>query len=102
MAIIPLEDLKARLGVTTTNDDAFITDLIDEAQSFLEGQIGAVINEASPLDLRQAVSAVAAHWFENREASLVGLSAMPLPLGVEDIIRNRRNYDGWAALLVGV
>jgi len=46
-----------------------------------------------PGDLREAVMQVAAHYYENREATLVGVSASLLPLGVQAILRERRNYS---------
>ncbi|TPJ53176.1 head-tail connector protein, partial [Mesorhizobium sp. B2-6-7] len=65
----------------------------------LEQLLGFVIAEefASPLvvpaDLVSAVMTLAAHLFENREATVIGVSAQELPFGVWDIIRERRNYS---------
>lgn len=46
-----------------------------------------------PADLVEAIKMMAAHWYENREASLVSVSASLLPLGVQAILRERRNYS---------
>ncbi len=95
MPIVTLEEAKAHLGVTIDADDALIADLIDEAQSFIEGWLGYEIDsDDHPDDLAFAVKALAAHWYENREASMVGLSITAAPLSVQDILANRRNYWG--------
>lgn len=46
-----------------------------------------------PLTLRQAVLLIAAHWYENREASLVGVSGQSLPLGVDAILAEHRQWS---------
>lgn len=94
MTIVALADMKAHLGITDSADDAMITDLIDEAQSFIEGQLGYEIPaDDYPADLHFAVKAQTAHLFENREASIVGVSIAAVPMSVEDVIRNRRSYS---------
>jgi hypothetical protein len=96
MAIVTLADAKAHLGITDSTDDALITAKIDAAQARLEQMLGYVIAtefpDTVPADLAEGVLQLTAHFYENREATLVGLSAMPLPMGVEDTIRNRRTY----------
>ncbi len=95
MSIVTLEEFKARLGVTEDTDDAMLTDILEEAQTFVEGWLGYPIDpDNHPKDLRFAVSAQAAHMFENREATIVGVSVTEAPLSVQDIIANRRNYWG--------
>ncbi|QIA23098.1 head-tail connector protein [Mesorhizobium sp. AA22] len=99
MAIVTLAEQKAHLGVTLDSDDDLISAQIDAAQAHIEQLLGFVIAEefASPLvvpaDLIGAVMTLAAHLFENREATVVGISAMELPLGVWDVVRERRNYS---------
>lgn len=46
-----------------------------------------------PEPLREAAMQLAAHWYENREASLVGVSAQALPYGVESILADYRNWS---------
>ena len=96
MAIVTLSDMKAHLGVTLEADDALITDKIDAAQAHLETLLGYEIDEefqTVPADLKEAVRQLAAHMFENREAVVVGVSAMELPIGLWDVVRNRRRYS---------
>lgn len=99
MAIVTLADVKAHLGVTLDDDDTLITGKIDAAQALLEQLLGYTIEaefpSAVPADLCEAVRQLAAHMYENREATTVGVSAAELPLGVWDIVASRRNYS-WA------
>lgn len=105
MAIVTLEEMKAELGVTIAEDDALITAKIDEAQAHLEALLGYDIETefgtGVPADLVAAVKMIAAHWYENREASVVGVSVALLPVGVDDIVRNRRNYSYGAGYAEG-
>lgn len=95
MSIATLAAVKADLGILDDADDTLIQAKIDAAQAHLESLLGYEIADEfdePPADLVQAVSMLAAHWYENREATIVGVSAAELPMGVADIVRNRRNY----------
>ncbi|MBN7759992.1 phage gp6-like head-tail connector protein [Nitratireductor aquibiodomus] len=105
MAIVTLENMKAELGVTIADDDALITAKIDEAQAHLEALLGYKIEtefpDAAPGDLVAAVKQLAAGWYENRESTIVGVSAIETPHSVWEIVRNRRNYSYGAAYAEG-
>ena len=45
-----------------------------------------------PDPIQEAIKQLAAHFYENREATLVGVSAQELPLGVADLINP---YRAW-------
>lgn len=95
MAIVTLAQQKAHLGVTLDVDDTLIQSQIDAAQSFVETFLGYEIEEEFdpvPDDLVSAVKMLAAHWYENRESTLVGLSGQILPNGLDDVLHNRRNW----------
>lgn len=97
MAIVMLSELKAELGITDDADDAMITAKIDEAQAYIEQVLGYEIEvqfETVPADLKAAVKMQASHLFENREATVGGVSLQLVPNGVDDILRERRSY-GW-------
>lgn len=102
MAIVTLSEAKAHLGVTDDVDDDLITGKIEAAQAHLESWLGYLIEArfggesppSIPADLKEAVLSLAAHLYENREASLVGLSISTVPLSVRDIIAARRDYFG--------
>lgn len=104
MAIVTLEELKAQLNFTDglgTADDALMTAKIAAAQDHIERLLGYKIEEVYPgapddpvpASLSQAVLMLAAHWYENREAVIVGVTAMPMPLGVREIVREYREWS---------
>lgn len=102
MAVVDLADAKAHLAVTGTADDALITSKIDAAQAHLESWLGYSIEDRFggdsppniPSDLKEAVLSLTAHLYENREASLVGLSIASVPFSMRDVIAARRDYFG--------
>lgn len=97
MAIVTLSEMKAELGITNDADDAMITAKIGEAQAYIEQVLGYEIEvqfPTVPADLKAAVKMQAAHLFENREATIAGVSLQLVPNGVDDILRERRAY-GW-------
>lgn len=107
MAIVTMDQVKAQLNQTLDLDDALILRKIDAAQSHIENLLGFKIEtqyppttddppaSTVPPALAECVCQLAAHWYENREAVLVGVNAQALPIGVEDIVREFRNWS-WA------
>lgn len=98
--IATLADAKAQLNVTSNLDDTLLTRKISAAQDYVEACLGYEIESVYggedqkpiPPALVEAVLQLAAHWYENREATLVGISAQQLPHGVSDIIREYRRW----------
>lgn len=88
---------KAHLNITTDIDDALVTRLIAAATDWFERQLGYVIAEryssVVPPALDQGVLLMTAHWYANREATLVGVNAQTLPLGVSDIVNDYRDWS---------
>lgn len=107
MAIVTLETIKAHLNLAGLgdSDDALLTRMVAAAQNHIERLLGyAIETEYPPSEdeppvstvppaLVEAVCLLAAHWYENREATLVGVTAQSLPIGLEDIVREYRNYS---------
>ncbi|PZU23794.1 MAG: DNA-packaging protein [Shinella sp.] len=102
--IVTVEVLKDQLNITPdlgTDDDALIERKIKAAQGHIERLLGFKIEERYggteqeeiPPALVEAVSQLAAHWYENREATLIGVSAQELPFGVWPIINEFREYS---------
>ena len=95
---LDLDTLKAHCNVTIAADDDLLTRLLSAATAKIEADLGFALDDTAalpagpPADLENAVLMTAADWYENREASLVGVTAMPLPFGVPEIIGNYRNY----------
>lgn len=104
MAIVTLAQLKEHLNFDSalgTADDDLLGRKIDAAQNHIERLLGFKIGttyggsgqEAIPPSLIEAVLQLAAHWYENREATLVGVTAQELPFGVWDIVREYREWS---------
>ena len=95
---LDIDALKAHCNVTGTQDDAVLTRMLSASTAHLERILGFAIDDAdefpngTPADLEEAVLMLAAHWFENREATLVGVSAQALPFGVRDVVGEYRRY----------
>ena len=94
MAVVSLDEAKAQLNVTDTVDDALIARLIVPARAHVENLLGFEIDADAPPDaLKQAILMLVAHWYENREASLVGINAQETPDGVTAITNEYRNWS---------
>lgn len=95
MSIIQIEDAKAHMNIVGTDDDTLIASKIDAAEAWIDRWLAAPMAdmEAVPADLQQAVLMLAAHFYENREATLVGISAEDVPLGVWDILNQHREWS---------
>lgn len=104
MAILTVEQLKEEINFDAdlgTADDALLGRKIAAAQDHvermlgfkIEGRYGGTGQEPIPPALVQAVSLLAAHWYENREASLIGISAQDLPFGVWAVVTEYREFS---------
>jgi uncharacterized phage protein (predicted DNA packaging) len=104
--VVTLEQVKAQLNQTLDVDDDLISRKAAAAQNYLESQLGFKIDETTypdtedasfpdtvPAALVEAICQLAAHWYENREATLIGVNAQELPFGVQQIIRDYRNWS---------
>lgn len=82
---------------TLTEDYGVLERLIEAAQSHLESQLGYTIAvrypEGAPPAIDQAILMLVGHWYENREASLVGTNAEAVPFGFEEIVNNHRDWS---------
>lgn len=99
MAIVTVAELKEQLNLSDdlgTADDSLLQRKIDAAQGHIERLLGYVIAEEYPTDvppaLVEAVSQLAGHWYENREAS-AGSSLTVIPFGVLDIVAEYRSWS---------
>jgi uncharacterized phage protein (predicted DNA packaging) len=93
--VIDVADIKAHLNVTTSADDALLTGKIAVAEAWIEQFTGEAFAdyETIPEPLKEAVRQLASHLYENREASLIGVTAQELPFGVLDLLTP---YRAWA------
>lgn len=105
--IVTIGEMKEHLNITAdlgAADDALIGRMVSAAQGHVERLLGYQIEpkyppageppvSTVPPSLVEAVCQLAAHWYENREATLVGVSAQELPFGVWEIVREYREYS---------
>src|SRR5690606_10215459 len=88
MPIVTIDDFKANSRIEHDDEDDLIEGKIAAAQSQIESWLGFNIvarysNDSPaeiPADLKQAVLALAAHLYEVREASIIGVSIMTVPM----------------------
>jgi hypothetical protein len=102
MSVVLLADMKAQLNVTFTDDDALIQAKIDAAEDWISKfYVGAppcatpTWPPADPVPpaIIEAIKLLVAHLYENREASLVGVTSSALPFGLFDLLTP---YRAWA------
>ena len=102
--IVTTAELKEQLNLTDdlgAGDDALIGRKIAAAQDHIERLLGFKIEETYggtdqapvPPALVEAVCQLASHWYENREASLVGVTGQTIPFGVMEIVAEYREYS---------
>lgn len=88
MNVITVADLKAHLNIISDADDDLLTGKIAAAEGWIAAFTGAdwppnaQVNEA----LKEAIRQLAAHLYENREATLVGITAQDMPFGLLDLL----------------
>ncbi|OAI26953.1 hypothetical protein A1351_14010 [Methylosinus sp. R-45379] len=88
---ISIDDLKAHLNITDTTDDALLTKLIERATDFTETFVGTLGDTPSP-SLLQAITVLAAFYYENREAAIIGSTPHDAPFGFWDLVTPHRQW----------
>lgn len=95
---LTVADLKSQCNIVDSTDDVVLTRLLSAATAHIERLLGFKLSDTTelpdgaPADLELAVLQLAADWYENREASLVGVTAQPIPFGIEQIVNEYRKY----------
>jgi len=96
---LTVDDLEQHLnGVLADDRTNVLPRLLAAATAHIERLLGFKVTDTdefpdgTPADLELAILQLAADWYENREASLVGVSAQPIPFGVEQIVNEHRRY----------
>lgn len=96
---LTVDDLERHLnGVPADDKTHVLPRLLAAATAHIERLLGFALDDAdefpngTPADLEQAVLQLAADWYENREASIVGVSAQAIPFGVREIVNEYRRY----------
>lgn len=92
---IDLADVKAHLNITDNADDTVITAKLAAASSYVEHYVGQLFEDyvdGVPDPLKEAVRQVTAHFYENREPVLVGVSGQEIPLSAFDLMNAYRKW----------
>lgn len=98
MPIVTVEQMQAQLNLPNGMDSDLLADKIAAAQDHIERQLGFKIADQfeegeTPASLIEAVKQLAAHWYESREAVIIGHGAAPVPYGVTEIINSYRDWS---------
>jgi len=93
---ITVADLKEhmRLDLEDTSEDALLTGKIAAAESWIESYIGSPLSTFEndvPAAVREAVRQLAAHLYENREATSYG-TVSEIPFGVTSLLSPFRTW----------
>lgn len=98
-------ELRAFLNITPDSpawNDGVIAAMNVAAKAHIERLLGYRIedrfdlnssNPPPPASLQHALKMLVAHWYENREAVAVGISAQEVPFGVWEIVNEFRDYS---------
>jgi hypothetical protein len=93
MAIVTLDQAKAHLNVTIDADDVLLTDKLAAAKAWIGAYTASDPDASStPAPVNEAVLQLTAHLYQNREASLVGVTATALPFGFLDLLAPYRAF----------
>lgn len=99
MSILSVEDVKAHANITISEDDTLLEGKIAAAEAWVGKFIGTPLDDATafpdgtPEPLKEAVRQLVAHLYENREASIVAVSAELMPLGLYDLMAPYREWS---------
>ncbi|MFK4523697.1 hypothetical protein ABIF90_001678 [Bradyrhizobium japonicum] len=90
---ITLDQTKAHLNVTIDADDALIDGKLAAAKVWIGAYTASDPDaDTTPAPVNEAVLQLTAHLYENREASLVGVTATALPFGFLDLLAPYRAF----------
>jgi hypothetical protein len=80
------------LGNLASGTDELLQHYLDAAESRAVAMLGKPLSDFTPvpIDIKQAILQLAAHFYANRETVLVGTSGNEIPYGVADLLRPYR------------
>lgn len=92
--ITSVDDAKVHLNIVGDADDVLIGAKINAAEAWIDRWLPEPMADMDvvPADLKQAVLMLVGHFYENREATLIGISADEVPLGVWSILDQHRAW----------
>lgn len=96
MDMVSLAEAKAFMNISGDTEDVLIDDLLAAAEVYAGNYIGVDLEEeyeTLPRDIELAIKQIVAHWYENREATIVGVSIADVPMSAHAILAERRVYS---------
>lgn len=96
-AYVTLEQAKDHLRVDFTDDDIYIEDLIDVAETSIENEIGStlasnLVESVLPKPLYKAILLLIGHLYNSREPVITGVGVTKVPYTLEYLIAP---YKSW-------
>jgi hypothetical protein len=88
---VTLSDLKTHANALSTDDDALLQSLLDAATARIGQFVTTAPTGAAP-DLDLATKQLAAYWYDNREAAVMGATPHDVPESVHDLIAPYRDW----------
>jgi hypothetical protein len=91
MTVVTPIELQVHLNLDT---DYLLSRFLGAAEDYVGNFIGKPLSEFDPLPdaLRHAVKMLAGHFYENREASIVGVDINLISPGIYDLMAPYREY----------
>lgn len=99
---LDVDALKAQLNMTAEEgdeiDETVLPQVLAAAQAHAERILGYALTDTTelpdgaPADLEQAVLMIAAHWYNERETVLIGVTGQEVPFGAAQILGEYRTY----------
>ncbi len=92
----PGSDFSAWIGRQDSTDDDLLTQKLSAAANHVQSLCGGTIPTPIPTPVREAVLMLAAHLYENREASFTGptgVGVIAVPFGFDDLIAPYRAWE---------
>lgn len=99
--MLDLATVKMHLRVDGDEEDALIGGYVAAAKAHVEQHCDRKLVETDPVepdemgltrDVEQAILLLVGHWYANREAVAVGVSATAMPLAVESLLWYRKRF----------
>lgn len=95
---VSLDDFKDFVGVSHTEYDMLLENILNAAESHIEEDLGISYTDllASgsysdvPDEVKIAIQMLGSHWFNNREPYAIGVSVAEVPMTVERILNNHK------------
>lgn len=94
---ITIAEAKDHLRVDFTNDDAYISSLIELVEELVSMEIGEDLIDMEeggllPLGLKHAMLLMIGHFYANREIAIIGVGVNEIPFGFKHLIAPYKNF----------